>query len=401
MSGAPSRQRGLDTLRALAITLVFLYHYQVFVSHRSTFGWLGNIGWLGVDLFFVLSGYLIANSIFGGLAGSRASGQRFSAWRFYARRALRTLPAFWLVLALYFVFPGDLGGRTPPPLWRFLTFTQNFQLQPGTSFSHAWSLCIEEQFYAVLPLVLLAGAALRCGVAQGWWLLAALWAGAITARALLWQQYGSAATEAGYYPHIYYATLCRFDELLPGVALAMIKHFNTPLWQRLMHHGQRVLLAGLAATALLLWGMAQHYYTEGVGYGFFMTTFGYTLVAGAFALLVVAAISPHTVLHRLRVPGAQRLALCSYSIYLSHKAVGHVLPPLLGLDATAWTTVPAVAAAGVAVGALLYVAVEAPFLKPRDRWVPGHFMPPDFAPDSALASVSAAPPSCTASRPTP
>ncbi len=397
MGPAVQRQRGLDTLRATAITLVFLYHYQVFVSHRSSFGWVGDIGWLGVDLFFVLSGYLIANSIFGGIA----QGHGFSPWRFYARRALRTLPVFWLVLALYFIFPGDMGGRTPPPLWRFLSFTQNVQLQPGTAFSHAWSLCIEEQFYAVLPLVLLAGAALRCGVVQGWWLLAALWAVGIAARAWLWQQYGSAATEAGYYPHIYYATLCRFDELLPGVAVAVVKHFHAPLWQRLMQHGQRVLWAGLALSAVLLWGMARYFYTDGVGYGAVMTVFGYSAVAGAFALLVVVALSPHTALHRWRVPGAQRLALWSYAIYLSHKAVGHVLPRWLGLDVGAWTTVAVVAAASVAVGALLYGMVEAPLLALRDRWVAGHFVDHPTVRTAVPADAPATPQSLTASGRTP
>ena len=64
----PPRQAGLDTLRALAIGLVFLYHYQVFVSHAPTFGWLGNVGWTGVDLFFVLSVYLIGQQVFSGIA---------------------------------------------------------------------------------------------------------------------------------------------------------------------------------------------------------------------------------------------------------------------------------------------------------------------------------------------
>ena len=61
---------------------------------------------------------------------------------------------FWLVLAAFALFPAAMGGKPPPPWWRFLTFTQNIGLQPGTAFSHAWSLCVEEQFYLVLPLVL-------------------------------------------------------------------------------------------------------------------------------------------------------------------------------------------------------------------------------------------------------
>src|SRR4051794_30531603 len=141
------RADGLDTLRALAIVLVFAYHYMVFVSHALTFGWVSEIGWVGVDLFFVLSGYLIANQIFAGIA----QGRELSLKAFYARRFLRTLPNFYVVLALYFLFPAVMGGNAPPPLWTFLSFTQNILLQPGTAFSHAWSLCIEEQFYLLLP----------------------------------------------------------------------------------------------------------------------------------------------------------------------------------------------------------------------------------------------------------
>ena len=129
-------------------------HYMAFVSREPTFGWGSVIGWTGVDLFFVLSGYLISNQIFSGLARGEALVPR----HFYARRALRTLPVFWLVLALYFLFPIFMGGKPPPPLWRFLTFTQNIGLPSGTAFSHAWSLCIEEQFYLILPLVIFAGA---------------------------------------------------------------------------------------------------------------------------------------------------------------------------------------------------------------------------------------------------
>ena len=124
MTDPRSRNPGLDTLRAAAIALVFAYHYMVFVSGRATFGFASRIGWTGVDLFFVLSGYLIANQLLGGMA----RGDVPSLPRFYARRALRTLPVFWLVLAAYVLFPATLGGRTPPPLWRFLTFTQNIGL---------------------------------------------------------------------------------------------------------------------------------------------------------------------------------------------------------------------------------------------------------------------------------
>ena len=113
MTAPRSRNPGLDTLRACAIALVFVYHYKIFVSSAPSFGWVSDVGWVGVDLFFVLSGYLIANQLFAGIA----RGERLSLPRFYARRALRTLPVFWLVLAAFALFPAALGGRAPPP-WR-------------------------------------------------------------------------------------------------------------------------------------------------------------------------------------------------------------------------------------------------------------------------------------------
>ena len=98
-------QAGLDTLRALAIGLVFMYHYMVFVSREPTFGWLSEAGWVGVDLFFVLSGYLITDGLLRGLA----AGRRLTLGSFYARRILRTWPVFWVVLAAYFLWPDALG----------------------------------------------------------------------------------------------------------------------------------------------------------------------------------------------------------------------------------------------------------------------------------------------------
>lgn len=373
MSAAPPRNHGLDTLRAIAIALVFMYHYMVFVSRENTFGWLSVVGWVGVDLFFVLSGYLIADQV---LAGT-SRGETLSLKAFYARRALRTLPNYWFVLALYFLFPAVMGGR-PPPLWSFLTFTQNFGLQPGTAFSHAWSLCIEEQFYLALPLVVLAAVRWGKSRAQAWWLVGGFIAFGVAARSLLWLSYGRAADGqlAGYHPHIYYATLCRFDEFLPGVAVAMLKHLHPAVWQKLQRHGHQLLLAGVVATAALL-TLAYHvYFIEGYGYGFVMTAFGYSLIAICFAVLMLAALSPQSWLHRVRVPAARSLALWSYAIYLTHKPVAHILWRELlsrGWKASAPATVLVITSACLVGGWLTYRLIETPFMRWRARHVPSNF----------------------------
>lgn len=369
------RSNGLDTLRALAIVLVFVYHYRVFVSGEPALGWASTVGWVGVDLFFVLSGYLIGNQIFVGLVARR----QLSLSSFYARRALRTWPVFWVVLAAYFLFPSAMGGRPPPALWTFLTFTQNYQLQPGTAFSHAWSLCIEEQFYLAMPLVVLV--ALRVGTRrdQAWLLLLALLVAGVATRAVLWSRYGreSIGGIEGYYPHIYYATVCRFDEFLPGIAVALVKNFHPLLWRRMMARGVALFLLGVACTAAAFYGVHSHYFIDGYGYPFFMTVFGYSGLAAAFSLLVASALSQRSPLHFIRVPGAYRLALWSYSIYLSHKAVAYILNKFAQQYSVAPTLkFLAITAASVAVGALLYRLVELPFMNLRERKFPGLFRAP-------------------------
>ena len=108
------RIHGLDTLRALAIVLVFTNHYMGFVSNRATFGVVSELGWMGVDLFFALSGYLIGNQIFAGLRQDS-----FSLKNFYARRLLRTLPNYYVVLALYAFWPLWAGSTQHAPWWQY------------------------------------------------------------------------------------------------------------------------------------------------------------------------------------------------------------------------------------------------------------------------------------------
>lgn len=338
-----SRIHGLDTLRALAIVLVLMYHYGV-VAGGSDFGAVGRIGWAGVDLFFVLSGYLIGNQLLSQQAPLRP---------FFGRRLLRTLPNYLVVLAAYLLFPVALGGTATAPLWRFLTFTQNFGLQYGQTFTHSWSLCIEEQFYLVLPLAILL---LRRAGAM-WVAMALAVAGAITFRAQAWSDGMQPFSQ-----ELYYSTFARFDELLPGVAIAMLKNFHRPLYQRILRHGNLLLAVGLALACWLL----VHFEDETL----FITAFGFTLLAVAFSLLLLAALSENSVLARVRVPGAESLALWSYAIYLAHKPLYKVVSEGMGIDKHGAPGIALVMLAGVAGGWLLYQVVEQPFMRRRAAWFP-------------------------------
>src|ERR1700744_6562970 len=167
----PNRFSGLDHLRALAIIIVFVYHYNMFGHPAGLYEYFGSWGWTGVDLFFVLSGYLIGGQLFAKIA--RDQPIRYS--EFYFKRALRILPAYFVVLALYVEIPAFKERSQLPPLWRMITFTQNFglDLTKEGAFSHAWSLCIEEQFYLVLPLLIIGLTALKAHK-KAVWLIPAL-----------------------------------------------------------------------------------------------------------------------------------------------------------------------------------------------------------------------------------
>jgi peptidoglycan/LPS O-acetylase OafA/YrhL len=362
-----ARIDGLDTLRAIAVSLVVLHHYVLFVSGRPTFGWLGEIGWAGVDLFFALSGYLIGNQIFKAM-DSRAG---FSLRHFYARRLLRTLPNFYVVLALYFLWPAFRGDAPLLPLWKYLSFTQNYQLEPGTAFSHAWSLSIEEQFYMVLPAAALAAAAFGWRQRWAWIAIGLAFAAGMLARADAWldtvqgQQYWMHQ----YFKHIYYSSFCRFDELLAGVALALLKNRQPQCWHWLAARGNALAAGGLAVTALAFWLFL------GDRYGFAVTVFGYPLLALGFSMLIVAAVGERSLLRTVRVPGASSLALWSYAVYLTHKQVCVMLAGQLrahGVDVEAPLAIVAMLLASLLAGWLLYRLVETPFMALRARYLPSN-----------------------------
>ncbi|MDB5267371.1 MAG: acyltransferase [Hymenobacter sp.] len=352
-----TRLPGLDHLRALAIGLVLLFHYSIF-PHPEWVATVGQFGWTGVDLFFVLSGYLIAAQLF----REQAQRGRLSLATYFIKRTFRILPAYWAVVALYFGMPAFREREALPPLWKFLTFTQNFglDLQVGGTFSHAWSLCVEEQFYLLLPLGLLALAPRRSGkwAAAALPVLVALGFGA---RLLSW--YGAVVPQLGWYKYMYYPTYNRLDGLLVGIAIAALFHFRPQVAGRLARHGNGLALLGLAVLAGAFWLCREPQ-------AFGASVFGFPLVALGYGLLVVAAISPGSVLHGTASRVSARVAALSFAIYLTHKGIIHLTQAWLsvhgiGLESNAMLLL---CLATVLAGAwLLNVAVEKPFLKLRQR----------------------------------
>lgn len=330
---------------------------------------IGSFGWTGVDLFFVLSGYLIGGQLFSRMARNTP----LSYTEFYFKRFFRIIPAYLAIVILYFTIPGFKERSELPPLWRFLTFTQNFglDLHDRGAFSHAWSLCIEEQFYLVLPLILMAGIALGAGK-KLIWLLPAFFLLGFVVRIWSWNHFIAplAGAEQGfgkeYYRYIYYPTYTRLDGLLAGLSLAAMVHFRPNLWQKITPRGNGWLILGLALTVAAWW--IAH---DDKQYTFSGAVFGFPLISLAYGVLVLAALSPSCLLYRHSSAITRWIATLSYSIYLTHKQVIHLTHEVLaprGIDNDSYTSFWISTATSLLAGWLLHLLVEKPFMRLRDKW---------------------------------
>ncbi|MBB3835292.1 peptidoglycan/LPS O-acetylase OafA/YrhL [Xanthomonas arboricola] len=357
------RYPALDLLRAIAIVWVMLFHSFVVGGLGPDWAWLSRYGWMGVDLFFVLSGFLIGSQVLTPLA----RGQGLDFTDFYLRRAFRILPAFLLVLIVYITWPGFREAPGLAPWWMFATFTLNLFVDYGqqAAFSHAWSLCVEEHFYLACPL--LAMVLLRRPSAGRFIALCmAVVVAGIALRTSAWlhntalDQIGSGQQRNWFVEDIYYPTWNRLDGLLAGVMLAVLKVFRPQTWQRLQQYGSAWLLAGMAVLALAMWLFRQRT-------GLIGNAVGWPVLSLGLALLVLAGTATGSAFGRLRVPGAAWLAAISYSLYLTHKAMFHVTQGWLGaaLDGHGLLAFAVYGGVALLVGALLHYAVERPFLRLR------------------------------------
>jgi peptidoglycan/LPS O-acetylase OafA/YrhL len=346
---SPGYLPGLDGLRALAVLAVLLYHANV--------SWTPG-GFLGVDLFFVLSGFLITSLLLGEL---RARG-RVDLKRFWLRRARRLLPAVAVVIAATLVAAellarDDLVKTRADAIasalyvnnWHQIAASHSYFAASGrpSLLQHLWSLAVEEQFYLVWPLVLVTGLALlrRRGLAVVT-LLAAI---------------GSALLMAGLYDQgrdpsrVYYGTDTRASALLIGALLAFAWPAGT-LGETGRRRAAGLDVLGLAALGAVLYAFWRvHDYDPSDYRG------GLVLFALAAALLIGVAAHPSTRLGRaLGLAPLVWLGARSYGIYLWHWPVLELTRPhrdvpfggpLLILGQTALT---------IAIAALSYRFVEQP-----------------------------------------
>jgi peptidoglycan/LPS O-acetylase OafA/YrhL len=389
IGGEQSRTRvrapGLDGVRALAVLAVIAFHEGLRAAPA---------GFLGVDVFFVLSGYLITDL----LVSRRDRLGRLDLRDFWARRARRLLPALAVLLvivtaAVAVIEPGQLGGLRPA-LAAAVTYSSNWYqalhhqsyfaaFGPPAPLQHLWSLAIEEQFYLVWPLVLLA--ILRIGdrrVRAG-----AAWLGAAASAAAMALVYVPGSDPS----LVYYGTGTHATALLTGAAIALtwpLREIATSPAGRT----RRLDMLGVAGFAVLAWAIGHFSGTDRVVY-----PIGLTIAALAAAGLVAASAAPGVVGGALSWAPLRWLGVRSYGIYLWHWPVIALAAVIAGPRASSPWLWAFEAAAAVGLAAASWRWVESPILRDgfratiraRYRLLAGSFSAARRSPVGALPAIAA------------
>jgi peptidoglycan/LPS O-acetylase OafA/YrhL len=342
---------GLDGLRALAVVSVLVYH--------AGFDWAGG-GFLGVEVFFVISGYLITALL---LAEWRDTG-RIELGAFWLRRARRLLPALLLLLLLVTVLavvflPDEVASLRGDVLssiayvtnWNFIVAQKSYFESVGrpSLVTHLWSLAVEEQFYLFWPLAFVGGMK-RLGRRL---LPVAVVAAALASTALMWMLFDP---DAGDPSRVYYGTDTRATGLLLGCALAFV--WSPWRLRRTVGPGAVMLFdaAGAVALAVLI--------------RMLMVTgeFDPALYRGGFLrldliTLIVIAVAVHPAAHLGRWLGVAPLrwvGLRSYGIYLFHWPVYQLTRPGIDVSLDGWALLVLRLAITLALAELSYRFVELP-----------------------------------------
>lgn len=363
-TGGAGRIFGLDIMRASAVLLVLVGHSSAHFNPPAWFAWYwGAQGTLGVEIFYVLSGYLIGGILIR-LARSGGLHSTAQVWNFWSRRWARTLPAYFFFLLLYLRYD-YLGIGDLTKLYPFLFFMQNFAWPQMPFFQHSWSLAIEEWFYFLFPLMFLWLARDERAYRAPMLATCAVF---ILLPLLLRMAVASGITDyGGFNEQIRTVVLCRLDSIFIGVLLALIKTTRPGWYARLRWCGIPSVLLLLGVSIYLAMGLP----------GLFKSYWGMVLFFPLLSLLVAAGLPWLEGIRTLGWSWLDRFvtytSVVSYSLYLGHIAMLSLVIAVIGhlglVIADKWQTMLAYLAcllAFYAFATLTYLFVEQPFMRLRD-----------------------------------
>lgn len=366
------RYANIDLLRSIAISMVVFYH-SVNMSKVPQWVWdIGETGSLGVDLFFVLSGFLVGGLYF----KERREFGSVTISHFIGRRVFRTLPLYFLIMPLAYL--ATYSAKKVSFDWFYLFFLQNYCYEMPF-YVISWSLCVEEHFYLVMPFVLPFLIDKHNRLKWVWWII--LFLTPMTLRFLAFNNYGH-HTGFGYFVT---ASHFRFEGLLLGLSLA---------YQTISDSAFRISGAGGTQSDIRHQksdiNLPPQYFKPFVRYKmviycltvasvlacaflpvFIKTCFAYTWVALLFGASLLALYFSPTISFAQSVVNRQ-IALSSYSTYLVHSLVIHACVKVFGIlhISSPFLTVPLMMIACFITGFIVYSVFEKKLMYWRDKYLP-------------------------------
>ncbi len=308
------RNKRLDVLRCIAILLVIARHTYPGI-------WIGKAGWMGVDLFFVLSGFLISGLLFAEYKKNHSINWK----RFLIRRGLKLYPAFYVFL--FATFLTQLGFKQVSGLSNYLGEIFYVQNYGPYIWSHTWSLAVEEHFYILLLIFLLVLARFSSDRENPFRIMPRAFI-FVAIACLASRIVTSAAIPAEHvepwftYRPVWVSTNDRMDSLFFGVLLGYFHHFGPHSLERAL--GSRRKSVALAILASVVLGFCSFLSTENE----FLLTVGLSLIYLAFGIVLLLCLRMQGVLPTAFVPlatqvgrGFATVGMYSYSIYLWHAFV--------------------------------------------------------------------------------
>jgi len=388
-----NRYPALHGLRVLAIISVVQFHVTwVFTGEQGIKLDGGFVAtslsiFFGMDLFFVLSGFLIGSILLRSLELEGSQQLR----RFYLRRAFRTFPSYYVVLTLLVLITTLTAAQRAHVPYEYIYGTNFMPLgRKDIIMFWGWSLSLEEQFYLSVPLLFFALGLLRSNRGRVI-LLASFWSLALVVRLVVFYRHRP-WTDLDLYGALYFRTHTRFDTLVAGVLLAVLhQRMRAPIGRWLEDPFHRALLALLAFTCLWLLMFPALF---GVRHVQLVHVFAWGTVTSIMwlsTLLLLLHGDPQGGVRRfLSAPLFRRVATLGYGVYLVHvpildrlivPAVKRLLDRRVSLALLWPVSLTALMLLSLAVGYLMHILIEKPSLRLRERLAgeqqpgPGHRSP--------------------------
>lgn len=365
LSHASSRNYGLDVMRSSAVLFVLLSHgtatFFAHLNHRKLVDVSGWLGFLGVELFFALSGFLIGGILLRTGEKLRSPGGIYNFWR---KRWYRTLPNYWafLLLHLFFVYSLADFPQAISEHWKYFIFVQALAWPHPGFFAEAWSLAIEEWFYLLTPILVSLLLALRLSVRSAFFTAVAVFV-AFPLLLRWWLSIYSPELNLEIHRKL---VLLRLDGIMYGVIAAMVFHY----WPGFFKKSRWFFLA---VAALLLSAMFSYQFIGKVDI-LHDAIFNTLILSGA--PLASACLLPYFYFHKNLFDKVASFhfttARLSYSLYLCNLLVlafilRHLNPTAAADGKGAALLLLLFVAICYATAELSYRLIEKPWLALRDR----------------------------------